>query len=117
VSTSPEDGEAQLFVNGRLAVPFKIGNQSVGGHWSANGYGMAFVPKGFYEGNSGILLISVPPETVTPGEPLQFRVALTSGAERAWFMIKSYPDTVAHEQLTASLAGAELQSVWESAPK
>ncbi len=32
-------------------------------------------------------------------------------------MIKSYPDTVAHEQLTASVADAELQTVWEAAPK
>jgi hypothetical protein len=102
VSTSPEDGEAQLFVNGRLAVPFKIGNQSVGGHWSANGYGVAFVP-GFYEA-PGILLISVPPETVTPGQPLQFRVALTS-AERL-VHDQELSRHRRHEQLTASLAGA-----------
>jgi hypothetical protein len=115
-STSPENGEAELYVNGRPAVPFRIGTQGVGGRWSANGVQVAFVSKGFHEGNSGILLIAVPPELVTPGEPLLLKVALTAGAPRAWFMIKRYPDTVAYEQLTARVAAAELHSTWEPAP-
>jgi hypothetical protein len=115
-STSPENGEAELYVNERAAVPFSIGTQGVGGRWSANGFHVAFVSKGFHEGNSGILLITVPPEVITPGEPLLLKVALTSGAPRTWFMIKSYPDTVAYEELTARDAEGELHSTWEPAP-
>jgi hypothetical protein len=116
-STSPENGDAELFVNGRTAVAFSIGTRGVGGRWSGNGYRVAFVSKGFFAGNSGILLISVPPEAVTPGEPIQLRVALTAGAPRAWFMIKNYSDTVAHENMSPQAAAALLHTVWEPAPR
>jgi hypothetical protein len=115
-SSSPENGDAELYVNGQLAVAFPIGTQGVGGRWSGKDYRVAFVSKGFFAGNSGLLLISVPAEAVTPGEPLELRVALTGGAPRAWFMIKSYPDTVAKEAITARAAEAQLHSLWRRAP-
>jgi len=114
-STSPENGEGELYVNGRDAVAFRIGTQGVGGQWSDNGYRVSFVSKGFVEGNSGILLVSVPPEVLTPGEPVYLRVALTGGTPRAWFMVKGYQDAVAHEALTPRVAGGLLHSAWEPA--
>ena len=116
-SSSPENGDAELFVNGQSAVAFPIGTQGVGGRWSAKGYRVAFVSKGFFDGNSGILLVAVPAEAVAPGEPLELRLALTGGAPRAWFMIKSYPDTVAKEGVTPRGAEAQLHSMWEPAPR
>ena len=71
--------------------------------------------KGFFAGNSGILLVGVPAVAVTPGEPLELRVAITGGAPRAWFMIKNYPDTVATEAITREGAEAQLHTVWEPA--
>jgi hypothetical protein len=115
-STSPENGEAQLFVNGHSVLAFPIGAQGIGGRWSANGYQVAFVSKGFFEGNSGILLIGIPPEAVTPGQPIAVRVALTTGAPRAWFMIKGYPDTVAHEGLSPRAVQGLLNREWVAAP-
>jgi hypothetical protein len=116
-SSSPENGDAELYVNGQAAVAFPIGTQGVGGRWGAKGYRVAFVSKGFFAGNSGILLIAVPAEAVTPGEPLELRLTLTGGAPRAWFMIKSYPDTVAKEGVTPRSAEAQLHSMWEPAPR
>jgi hypothetical protein len=115
-STSPENGEAQLFVNGHSVLAFAIGTQGVGGRWSANGYQVAFVSKGFFDGNSGILLIGIPPEAVTPGQPIAVRVALTAGAPRAWFMIKGYHDTVAREGLSPRAVQGLLNREWVAAP-
>jgi hypothetical protein len=99
---SPETASAELSVNGRSVLAFPIGGQRGGlGRWSANGYSVAFMPKGDFQGNSGILLIGVPPEAVTTGQPLQLRVALTGGTPRAWFMVKDYRDTVDFEGLSA----------------
>jgi hypothetical protein len=98
---SPETAEAELYVNGRSVLAFPIGGPRGGlGRWSANGYSLAFMPKGDFFGNSGILLIGIPPEAVAPGESLQLRVALTGGMPRAWFMVKDYRDTVEFEGLS-----------------
>jgi hypothetical protein len=113
VSSSPESGQAELYVNGRSVLAFPIGAQSAGGRWSANGYTVAFLSKGDFMGSSGILLIGVPPEAVTPGQALQLRVALTGAVPRAWFMVKGYQDTVAHEALSADAADQVLQGAGE----
>jgi hypothetical protein len=98
---SPETAEAELYVNGRSVLEFPIGGPSGGrGRWEANGYAVAFMPKGDFMGNSGVFLIGIPPEAVTPGEALRLRVALTGGTPRAWFMVKDYRDTVDFEGLS-----------------
>ncbi len=116
VSASPEFGTAQLFINDRKAVEFPIGGPATTGRWSANGYEVAFDSKGYFEGNSGVLLIGVPPEAITPGEPLVVRIALTGGPPRAWFMVKSYTDTVEHEGVSAHAALGLNHHGWTSAP-
>jgi hypothetical protein len=113
VSTSVQNGAGELSVNGRKVLDFPVGTHGLNGVWQSDGYQAAFVSKGFFDGNSGIMLLSVPEEAVTPGQPLELSVRLTGGSEQAWFMIKSYADTVAHEQLVGSQAQAYLQGLWE----
>ena len=57
----------------------------------------------------------MPADAVTPGEPLELRVRLTGGAPRAWFMVKSYTDTVDYERLSGPQTQGLLHGVWESA--
>ena len=108
VSSSPEPGDAELFVNGHPALTFPFGVESAGGRWRANGYSVAYLSRGYFEGASGILLIGVPADVVTPGQPLELRVLL-GGKPRSWFMVKGYQDTIANEALSVASADASLR--------
>jgi hypothetical protein len=108
-------GDAELFVGDRSVLRFPIGDPAVDQSWEANGYRAAFIGRPYGEDNSGILLISVPAEAVTPGAPLDLRLRLTGGAPDAWFMIKAYPDTAAYEQLSGGEVHG-MRSLWETAP-
>ncbi len=112
-STSRDPGEAELAVGGRPVLRFPIGGDRDAGPSAAGGFRARFLERGFYEGRSGILLIGVPAEAVTPGEPLELTVTLSGSAPRAWLMLKQHPDTIAHEQLTPDLVNALLHGQWE----
>ena len=116
-STSEVNGQGELFVNGKSAIVFPVGTESIDGHWKGNGYEMAFISRGYHGGNAGILLITVPAEAVMAGEPIELRVALKGGAPKTWFMVKNYADTVAHEQLSPRIALELLRPEWEPAPR
>jgi hypothetical protein len=116
IATSRESGDAALAVNGRVVLHFPIGANAGTGPWVADGYRVALVPKGFFDGEAALLLIGVPEDAVTPGTPLGLRVSVSSTLPRAWFMLKGYEDTVQHEQLTPEIADAALAGEWESTP-
>jgi hypothetical protein len=111
-STSRDPGEAELSVGGRPLLRFPIGGDAQAGPAAAGGFRARFIERGFFEGRSGVLLVGIPAEAVTPGEPLELTVTL-SGAPRAWLMLKEHPDTIAHEELTPERVNTLLHGQWE----
>ncbi len=113
-STSDEQSEAELFVNGTYALTFTTSNEQGVRNWERGAYRMAFVSKTPVAGNSGIALVDVPAEHITPGQPLEFRVIPTKGNVDAWFMVKSYRDTVQYEHLSPEMAAETVRGAWKS---
>jgi len=111
-STSDEQGDFELYVNGTDALTFHVGPGSDMRSASRGDYAFTFVPKAHVAGNAGIVLLSVPAAQITPGQPLEIRVVPKSGDPAAWFMVQSYPDTVAIEHLTPELAYAAVHDPW-----
>ncbi|HVN85110.1 MAG TPA: glycosyltransferase family 39 protein [Candidatus Binatia bacterium] len=111
-SMSDDTGEADMYVNGQRAVSFALGSDRRPRAWSAGEYRVAFVSRTNAAGNSGFLLIQVPAEHVVPGQPLELRVVPVRGHADAWFMVKSYRDTIAHEQITPEAALETLDGAW-----
>src|SRR4029453_340287 len=103
-STSDEEGDFALSVDGLYALAFQSQRDRQVPRWSANGYTLVFVSRASIAGNSGFYLLSVPAARITPGQPLELRVAGASGDPAAWFMIKAYRDTLKHERVTPGLA-------------
>ena len=110
----PQGGDA---ADGRLTLVFSVGTDSINGRWQGNGYEAAFVSRGYHGGNSGVLLVSVPAEAITPGQPLELRVALGNGHGRAWFMVKRYADTITYENMSPRTAVGLIHPGWESVPR
>ena len=111
-STSDEQGDFDLYVNGTHALTFHVGPGSDMRSASQGDYALTFVPKAHVAGNSGIALLSVPAAQITPGQPIEIRVVPKSGDPAAWFMVQSYPDTIAIEQLTPEQASEAVHSPW-----
>ena len=74
---------------------------------------MTFVPKIDSGGNSGVLWLDVPAEKITAGQAAEVRVAPVRGNEHAWFMVKKYKDTIAHEQVTPQSIVDTYEHSWE----
>jgi hypothetical protein len=75
-----------------------------------------FVSRASAAGNAGYYLLSVPADRITPGQPLELRVEGASGDPAAWFMIKAYRDTLAHEHVTPTLAVDATRAMWLTRP-
>jgi hypothetical protein len=67
-------------------------------------------------GNSGILLLDVPPEQITAGQPGEVRVVPARAQDNSWFMIKNYQDTIAHEHVTPEAAAEMIHATWQNRP-
>lgn len=115
-SMSESPGEAELFVNGAYALTFTLSDKPGTQTWERGPYRLTFVSKGAAGGNSGVLLVEVPPEQVTVGQPVDLRVVPVKAAENAWFMVKGYQDTVAHERLTPEAVAELIHATWQSRP-
>ncbi len=113
VSISNEEGEAEVFVNGEFALTITMGPLRSMRTWQAGGYRMTFVPKVDAGGNSGVLWLDVPAEKITAGQPVEGRVAPVRGNEHAWFMVKKYKDTIAHEHITPQSIVDTYEHSWE----
>jgi 4-amino-4-deoxy-L-arabinose transferase-like glycosyltransferase len=115
-STSDEKGEFALFVDGEYALTFESDSDRGMRSWRRNGYELTFVSKARAAGNSGIMLLAVPPGRVAPGKPADLRVAPITGNRLAWFMIKAYTDTVSQEHITPEMAVEALRGGWKERP-
>jgi 4-amino-4-deoxy-L-arabinose transferase-like glycosyltransferase len=113
-STSDEEGDFKLFVDGQYALTFRSHRDRELHSWSENGYTLVFISLASAAGNSGFYLLSVPPERITPGQPLTLRVQGAAGDPMAWFMIKSFRDTIRNERVTPALALEAARGPWLS---
>jgi hypothetical protein len=117
-SMSDEVADWELFVNGTYALTFSSSNDRGIRHWERGPYHMTFVSKGAVAGNSGIVLLDVPADQITPGQPVEVRVIPSAkGRPEAWFMVKSYQDTMAHERVTPEAANEAVGGAWTSHEK
>ncbi|HUI25832.1 MAG TPA: hypothetical protein VL403_07065, partial [Candidatus Kryptonia bacterium] len=110
-SMSDDPGEADLYVNGQRALTFALGSDHQIRTWISNGYALAFVPRASAGGNSGVALVTIPPDQIKPGQAVEFRV-VPRGNPDAWFMVKDYHDTLSHERITPEMAVATLRGGW-----
>jgi len=115
-STSDEEGNFSLAVNGEPALTFRSERDRELHSWQGNGMTLVFVSRASAAGNSGFYLLSVPAERITPGTPLELRVTGIDGDPAAWFMIKAFRDTVAFEHMTPALADEATRGVWHNRP-
>jgi len=115
-SMSNESGDADLYVNGTFALNFTISDEHGIKSWERGPYRMTFVSKASTAGNSGIVLLDVPAEQITAGQPLELRVMPVHGKEDPWFMVQDYRDTIEHEHITPELASETIRGVWQNQP-
>jgi len=111
-SISDETGESELYVDGDYAVTFEMNNDRGIRSYSRGAYRMSFASKQAMGGNSGIIFIEVPASKVTAGKPVELRVIPTKGKDEAWFALKPYKDTIAHEGMTPERANEALSNSW-----
>jgi len=116
-STSHERGRAELFVNGKYALTFDLGPEDGVRRWQRGPYVLTFVSKKPIAGNSGFLLLQVPAEDIVPGKSVELRVLPAGGFQEAWFGLKGYRDTVAHEGLDAKRVAEAMQALWDDGDK
>ena len=115
-STSDEEGDFTLFVDGRKALTFQSKRDREVHGWQSDGLTLLFVSKASAAGNSGLYLLEVPADRITPGQPLELRVEGAGGDPAAWFMIKGLRDTVRFERLTPALAVEATRGLWRNRP-
>jgi 4-amino-4-deoxy-L-arabinose transferase-like glycosyltransferase len=115
-SMSEAPGEAELFVNGTYVLTFNLSNDPGTHTWERGPYRLTFVSKAAAGGNSGILLLDVPSEQITAGQPVEVRVVPSKAQDNSWFMIKDYHDTIAHEHVTSETAAEMVHATWQSRP-
>ena len=92
-------GVAELWVNRQYALSFPTGRFPTPQRWQRGPYVLEFVPRdqsGFLSGYARLL---VPAEQITPGQPVELRVAHIAGAAFAFFQIKGRDDTVQVEHV------------------
>lgn len=112
-SMGEQAGDSELWVNGQYVLSFDTGVDYTTRHWERGAYRLIFSGKQIIAGNSGIFVLVVPPEAVTPGTPLELRVIPARGDGNAWFMIKDYADTAAVEHITPELVAEMQHPTWE----
>ena len=115
-STSDEEGDFTLSIDGRPALTFRSHRDREMHSWSGDGVTLVYVPKGSAAGSTGFYLLSVPAERITPGVPLALTVTGAGGDPAAWFMIKSYRDTLAVEKVTPAMAVEATRGAWRNRP-
>jgi len=113
-SMSDEAGDAELYVNGQYALTFNISSDHSVRNWAGGPFHFTFVSKQAVAGNSGLALLDVPADLVTPGQPVELRVVPVKGEQDPWFMLKNFHDTIAHERITPEVAVETFKGAWES---
>jgi hypothetical protein len=116
-STSDEEAEFLLFVDGQYALTFQTGREPGVRNWEGDGYFMTFISKAAAAGNAGFVVLTVPADRLTAGQPVEVRVQAGKGESLGWFMIKAYKDTAAHERFTPARAKAAVEDRWSARPR
>ncbi|MGH9367552.1 MAG: hypothetical protein ACRD3M_07750, partial [Thermoanaerobaculia bacterium] len=101
-SVSEKPARAELWIDGQYALTFETGKEIRHKTWQRGGYRLTFLSKQLVSGNSGVFLLTVPASLVSPGKPLELRVAPSGDSGNPWFMIKPYRDTASHEAISAA---------------
>jgi 4-amino-4-deoxy-L-arabinose transferase-like glycosyltransferase len=97
---SEQPGEAELWVNQRYALTFPTGEFRTPQRWQHGPYVLQFVPREQGHFQSGYFRLLVPAEQITPGQPVELRVAHVGGSPFSFFQIKGRDDTVQVEHVT-----------------
>jgi len=113
-STSDEEGDFALAIDGRPTLTFRSHRDREVHSWSGSGATLVYIPKGSAAGSTGFYLLSVPAEQITPGVPLELGVTGSGGDPLAWFMIKSYRDTLTVEHVTPAMAVEATRGAWRT---
>jgi hypothetical protein len=95
-----DPGEAELYVNGRYALRFPTGRFPTPQRWQRGPYVLEFVGRENAHYLSGYWRLQVPAEDITPGQPVELRIAHVDGSPFAFFPIKGREDTAQFEGLT-----------------
>ncbi|MBI4516885.1 MAG: hypothetical protein HY699_13830 [Deltaproteobacteria bacterium] len=110
-------GTADLYVNGDYALSFDTDDRPGTHVAERGGYRLVFVSKQIIHGNSGVIYLTVPAAAIRPGEPLELRVAHSSGYPESWFLVKGRRDTAAFEKVTPARAAAVGRQEWQEEPE
>ena len=113
-STSDEEGDFALAIEGRPTLTFRSHRDREVHSWSGSGATLVYIPKGSAAGSTGFYLLSVPAAQITPGVPLELGVTGSGGDPLAWFMIKSYRDTLTVEHVTPAMAVEATRGAWRT---
>ncbi len=100
-------GEAELWVNRTYALSFPTGRTRQSQRWVRGPFVLEYQPRPAGNYQSGYWLLHVPAEQITPGKPVELRVAHREGRPYSYFMIKGRPDTIAAESLTLAAVQRE----------
>ncbi|HVM96927.1 MAG TPA: hypothetical protein VMT89_11085, partial [Candidatus Acidoferrales bacterium] len=109
--------EGELYVNGKFVLPFDLPEERGVKTWASGAYRMTFVYKGEGGGRTGVLLIDIPEDQITPGKPLELRVVPAKGDNGGWFMVKGYKDTLTYEGFTPEQVVAVVKGDWQPSAK
>ena len=97
---SEPPGQAELWVNRQYALTFPTGRFATAQRGQRGPYVLEFVPREQGHFLSGYFRLQVPAEQVTPGQPVELRVAHVGGSPFSFFQIKGRHDTAQFEHLT-----------------
>ena len=92
------EGEAELLADGRHLLNFRTGS-AADARWQEADVELRYYHGGdtrdarITYGLSGIFVLLLPADQVTPGQPLQLTVKLLSGGH-AWFMVHAFPSAL-----------------------
>jgi hypothetical protein len=115
-SVSEVAGTAELWVNGRFCLSFDLGERIERKSWHGAGCTLMFWHKRQVSGNSGVFALLLGADAVEPGKPVELAVRSlrTPGDSNTWFMLKSYRDTAAVENLTPEVFREAESPTWQT---
>lgn len=109
-------GTAELWVNGRYCLSFDLGEHVEQQVWHGAGCTLMFRHERNVSGNSGFLVLLLAAEAIDPGKPvaLAVRALRAVGDGNPWFMVKSYRDTGAVENVTPGVLREFESPSWQA---
>lgn len=97
-SNGEDEGDIDLSVNGNKVLIFSSAVKE-NRTWRKGDYILDYIHKAIISGYSGVYFLTVPEKDIKSGAPCEIKVRHIDGEGNAWFRIKSYKDTLEHEDL------------------